>query len=105
MAAAPAQNTLLAAALSAAAANPASAHLDDPDALLPLPEELLLTLLQRVIQGGKLTPKIAASFVAVAEARRHSALRSFIGALQLRDPPPVVRTTARAWLGDKPSLY
>ena len=68
--------------------------MDDPDRLISVSEELLLQLLQRVIQGGKLTPKIAASFVAAAEARRHSALRSFIGALQLRDPPPVVRTAA-----------
>lgn len=97
--------TLLAAALAAAAAHPARARLDDPGALLPLPEELLLQLLQLVIARGKLTPKVAAAFSAVADARRHGELRAFIVALQLRDPPPVVATTARSWLGDKPSLY
>jgi hypothetical protein len=97
--------SLLARSLAAAAERPLRARLDDPNALLALPEELLLTLLQRVLANGRLTPKIAAAFTAVAEAREHAALSRYIASLALRDPPPVVATTARPWLGDKPSLY
>lgn len=97
--------TLLAAALASAASCPQGARLGDPDALAPLPEELLLQLLRRVIAGGRLTPRIAGAFAAVAEARRHQELREFIAALALRDPPALVKTTARPWLGDRPSLY
>jgi hypothetical protein len=101
----PPTTSLLCASLAAAAAHPADARLGDPNALLPVPEELLLSLLQRVIARGALTPKIAAAFTAVAEARRHAALRDFIAALALRDPPAVVATTARQWLGDGSRLY
>ncbi|KAG2491723.1 hypothetical protein HYH03_009886 [Edaphochlamys debaryana] len=66
-----------------------------------LPEDLLVYLFQRVLQEGKLSPRVLKLF----KAAEYPSLHEQIRALGLRDPPPVVRDTAGRWLGDKPSLY
>jgi hypothetical protein len=101
----PPPRSLLDTSLAAAAAHPSDARLTDPEALAALPEELLLELLRKVIAGGRLTPRIADAFRAVADGGGHAALGAFIASLRLRDPPPLVPSAARRWLGDKPGLY
>jgi hypothetical protein len=87
------------------AAAAARAPLDDPSALLPLPEDLLLQLFKRVLAEGRLTPKIADAFRQVAAAAQHNELAAFIASLRLRDPPPVIGSSEQRWLGDKSGLY
>ena len=104
-AAAAAPRSLLEASLASAAAHPSAAGLSDPAALSLVSEDLLLRLLQLVLASGRLTPRIADAFSVAAKANRHAQLGAFIKGLRLKDPPPVVPTTARKWLGDAPGLY
>jgi hypothetical protein len=98
---APAPRSLAETALAAAARS----RLDDPAALAALPEDLLIELLKRVLGEGRLTPRIAEAFKAVASAANHTQLAAFIDGLRLRDPPALIGSAEGRWLGDKSGLF
>ncbi|KXZ49755.1 hypothetical protein GPECTOR_19g206 [Gonium pectorale] len=66
-----------------------------------VPEELLLYLFQRVLELGKLNPRVLKLFT---DTERDGVLRQ-IKALNVRDVPPIIKDTRNPWLGQKPSLY
>jgi hypothetical protein len=64
-------------------------------------EELAVELFDEVLRRAKLTPEVLALFVAT----EHDLLLGRIRVLNMRDTPPVLKTTSRGWLGDRSHLY
>ena len=67
------------------------------------PEERLLALLEETLALGRLTPRTAELFLAVAP--KHPQLAALLASLQLRPVPPLPVASGRPWLGDQPHLW
>jgi hypothetical protein len=67
------------------------------------PEECLLALLDATLALGRLTPRTADMFLAVAP--QHPRLAAALVSLQLRPVPPLPLAAGRPWLGDQPHLW
>lgn len=76
-------------------------NINNYEALEKIPEELVLYIFERVLQLGKLTPRSLRVFAST----NLPGVLARIRALNLQDPPPIIKDTRNPWLGQKPSLY
>mmetsp|Transcript_34879 Transcript_34879/g.110184 ORF Transcript_34879/g.110184 Transcript_34879/m.110184 type:complete len:103 (+) Transcript_34879:50-358(+) len=66
-----------------------------------LPEEICCGLFEATLARGKLTEPILDVFVLTG----HERLLERIRQLDIKPLPPIIGSTRKLWLGDKPSLY
>ena len=67
------------------------------------PEECLLALLSATLALGRLTPRTAELFLAVAP--QHARLAAALASLRLQPVPAVPVAAGRPWLGDQSRLW
>mmetsp|Transcript_26541 Transcript_26541/g.67549 ORF Transcript_26541/g.67549 Transcript_26541/m.67549 type:complete len:87 (-) Transcript_26541:3062-3322(-) len=70
-----------------------AAHIERYKDLSRLPEEICALLFERVLELGKLNPKVLAVFTAT----QHGLVLARIKALNLRDTPPVLPDADADW--------
>mmetsp|Transcript_31894 Transcript_31894/g.81660 ORF Transcript_31894/g.81660 Transcript_31894/m.81660 type:complete len:92 (-) Transcript_31894:1197-1472(-) len=78
-----------------------SQHVDGIVSLQGVPEDLCCLVFQRVLQLGKLNPKVLVMF----QETDHELLQHQIDSLNLQELPVPAYSNRNRWLGDKPRLY
>eukprot|EP00877_Chromochloris_zofingiensis_P006367 jgi/Chrzof1/1984/Cz10g28250.t1 len=76
-------------------------NIESFDSLFQLPEELALSIFERVLEKGKLTPRVLQTF----RATQHEWVLDRIQALNIQDVPPLIPDNRNPWLGQKPGWY
>lgn len=76
-------------------------EIEHVESLVGVPEELVLAIFSRVLQLGKLNPKVLRLF----KATDHDQLHALLQGMNIRDPPPLVPSSRNRWLGQNPSWY
>ncbi|KAL6781401.1 hypothetical protein ACKKBG_A11015 [Auxenochlorella protothecoides x Auxenochlorella symbiontica] len=70
--------------------------------LRDVPEDLVVCLFKRVIQQGRLTPRILDVFAASG----HPGILDLVSAMRIQSwTPPLLLGNGEAWLGDKSHLW
>mmetsp|Transcript_16177 Transcript_16177/g.45081 ORF Transcript_16177/g.45081 Transcript_16177/m.45081 type:complete len:92 (+) Transcript_16177:238-513(+) len=76
-------------------------HIGACSSLGGIPEDLCCVMFERVLQLGKLRPKVLELF----QATNHELLMQRIHDLGIQDLPAQAYSSRNSWLGDKPTLY